>query len=202
MTGCRPCATRNADVEAITRLVELHLRFHTYKMGWTDSAVRRYVRDAGDLLDELNVLTRCDCTTRNEQKAALLARRMDELEARIDELAAEEELKAIRPELDGNQVMARLGLRPGPAVGQAMAFLLELRLEEGVLGEDEAGRRLDAWWAHAPARPDRARVGRTDPAGRAWTALTPPLDAELLGPHHERGRARGRRAGRPGGARP
>jgi len=137
----------NADVEAITRLVELHLRFHTYRMGWTDSAVRRYVRDAGDLLVDLNVLTRCDCTMRNERKAALLARRMDELEARIGELAAEEELKAIRPELDGNQVMQRLGLRPGPAVGQAMTFLLELRLDEGPLGEDEVGRRLDAWWA-------------------------------------------------------
>jgi poly(A) polymerase len=137
----------NADVEAITRLVELHLRFHTYRMGWTDSAVRRYVRDAGDLLVDLNVLTRCDCTTRNERKAALLARRMDELEARIGELAVEEELKAIRPELDGNQVMERLGLRPGPAVGQALAFLLELRLDEGLLGEDEVGRRLHAWWA-------------------------------------------------------
>jgi poly(A) polymerase len=137
----------NADVEAITRLVELHLRFHTYRMGWTDSAVRRYVRDAGELLPDLNVLTRCDCTTRNERRAALLARRMDELEARIAELAAEEELKAIRPELDGNQVMERLGLRPGPAVGRAMAFLLELRLEEGLLGEEEVGRRLDDWWA-------------------------------------------------------
>ncbi len=137
----------NADVEAITRLVELHLRFHTYKMGWTDAAVRRYVRDAGDLLGELNVLTRCDCTTRNERKAAMLAARMDELEARIDELAVQEELKAIRPELDGNQVMARLGLAPGPLVGEAVAYLLELRLEEGVLGEEEAGRRLDAWWA-------------------------------------------------------
>jgi poly(A) polymerase len=136
-----------ADVEAITRLVELHLRFHTYRMGWTDSAVRRYVRDAGDLLVDLNVLTRCDCTTRNERKAELLARRMDELEARIGELAAAEELKAIRPELDGNQVMERLGLRPGPAVGRALTFLLELRLDEGLLGEDEVGRRLDAWWA-------------------------------------------------------
>jgi poly(A) polymerase len=136
-----------ADVERVSRLVELHLRFHTYRMGWTDSAVRRYVRDAGDLLEELNVLTRCDCTTRNAQKAAELSQRMDELEARIGELAAQEELNAIRPELDGNQVMARLGLTPGPAVGEALSFLLELRLDEGVLGEDEAGRRLDAWWA-------------------------------------------------------
>jgi poly(A) polymerase len=104
------------------------------------------VRDAGDLLDELNVLTRCDCTTRNERKAAMLGARMDELEARIDELAVQEELEAIRPELDGNQVMARLGLSPGPLVGEAVSYLLELRLEEGVLGEEEAGRRLDAWW--------------------------------------------------------
>ena len=137
----------NADTEAITTLVELHLRFHTYQMGWTDSAVRRYVRDAGDLLAELNVLTRCDCTTRNERKAKLLAARMDELEARIVELAEEEELKSIRAELDGNQVMARLGLPPGPEVGQAMSYLLELRLDEGLLGEEEVGRRLDAWWA-------------------------------------------------------
>jgi poly(A) polymerase len=135
------------DVERVSRLVELHLRFHTYRMGWTDSAVRRYVRDAGDLLEELNVLTRCDCTTRNAQKAAELARRMDDLEARIGELAAQEELKAIRPELDGNQVMARLGLTPGPAVGEALAFLLELRLDEGLLGEHEVERRLDSWWA-------------------------------------------------------
>ena len=91
----------NDDVEAVTELVELHLRFHTYSMGWTDSAVRRYVRDAGPLLHELNVLTRCDCTTRNERKALQLSRRMDELEARIAELAAKEELASIRPELDG-----------------------------------------------------------------------------------------------------
>jgi poly(A) polymerase len=135
------------DVEKISHLVELHLRFHTYRMGWTDSAVRRYVRDAGDLLDELNVLTRCDCTTRNEKKAAALSKRMDDLEARIAELNIAEELSAIRPELDGHAVMDRLGIPPGPAVGAAMAFLLELRLEEGVLGEDEVGRRLDEWWS-------------------------------------------------------
>jgi poly(A) polymerase len=120
-------------------------------MGWTDSAVRRYVRDAGDLLAELNVLTRCDCTTRNERRANEIWKRMDELEARIVELAAEEELKALRPELDGNQVIAQLGLQPGPTVGAAMAFLLELRLEEGLLGDDEVRRRLDAWWQeHRP----------------------------------------------------
>ncbi len=136
----------NDDVEAVTRLVELHLRFHTYRMGWTDSAVRRYVRDAGDLLDRLNQLTRADCTTRNAAKARALARRMDELEARIAELRQREQLAAIRPDLDGNAVMARLGLRPGPDVGRALDYLLELRLEEGPLGEEEAGRRLDAWW--------------------------------------------------------
>jgi poly(A) polymerase len=135
------------DIEQISRLVELHLRFHTYRMGWTDSAVRRYVRDAGDLLDELNVLTRCDCTTRNEKKAVALSKRMDDLEARIVELNAAEELKSIRPELDGHAVMQRLGVPPGPLVGEAMAFLLELRLEEGLLGEEEVGRRLDDWWA-------------------------------------------------------
>jgi len=135
------------EVEAVTRLVELHLRFHTYKMGWTDSAVRRYVRDAGDLLDELNELTRCDCTTRNERKAQALERRMDALEARITELRAQEELDRIRPDLDGNQVMTHLGLRPGPEIGQALGMLLEARLEEGPLGEEEAYRRLDAWWA-------------------------------------------------------
>jgi poly(A) polymerase len=135
------------DVETVSRLVELHLRFHTYRMGWTDSAVRRYVRDAGRLLERLNELTRCDCTTRNAAKARALARRMDELEQRIAELRQQEELKAIRPDLDGNQVMARLGVRPGPVVGEALAFLLELRLDEGPLGEEEAGRRLVEWWA-------------------------------------------------------
>jgi poly(A) polymerase len=140
------------DTEVVTRLVELHLRFHTYRMGWTDSAVRRYVRDAGPLLDRLNELTRCDCTTRNPAKAKALARRMDELEARIGELREEEELRAIRPDLDGNAVMARLGLRPGPEVGKALAYLLELRLDEGPLGPEEAGRRLDAWWAEEQGR--------------------------------------------------
>jgi poly(A) polymerase len=134
------------DVEAITELVALHLRFHTYQMGWTDAAVRRYVRDAGPLLNELNVLTRCDCTTRNARKAAELSRRMDELEDRIADLAAREELAAIRPELDGNAVMTHLGVAPGPVIGKALQFLLDIRLDEGLIGEDEARRRLDAWW--------------------------------------------------------
>jgi poly(A) polymerase len=137
----------NDDVEAVSKLVYLHLRFHTYGMGWTDSAVRRFVRDAGPLLSELIELTRCDCTTRNARKAKMLSDRMDQLEARIAELGAEEELKAIRPDLDGDQVMAHLGIGPGREVGQALAALLEMRLDEGPLGEEEAYRRLDAWWA-------------------------------------------------------
>jgi poly(A) polymerase len=137
----------NDDTAAVTELVALHLRFHTYQMGWTDAAVRRYVRDAGPLLGELNALTRADCTTRNERKAAALARRMDELEERVAELAAKEELAALRPELDGSVVMAELGVAPGPVVGRALAFLMEIRLEEGLLGDDEIRRRLHAWWA-------------------------------------------------------
>jgi poly(A) polymerase len=136
-----------ADTDTVVRLVELHLRFHTYRLGWTDRAVRRYVRDAGPLLDMLNELTRCDCTTRNASKARALARRMDELEARIVELRAQEELDALRPDLTGNQVMELLGIGPGPEVGRALAFLMELRLDEGPLGEEEAARRLRAWWA-------------------------------------------------------
>ncbi|MBI4884999.1 MAG: CCA tRNA nucleotidyltransferase [Actinobacteria bacterium] len=142
----------NDDVQAITELVALHLRFHTYAMGWTDSAVRRYVRDAGPLLRELNVLTRCDCTTRNENKALMLSRRMDDLEARIAELAEKEELAAIRPEIDGSQVMELLGVPPGKVVGKALAFLLEIRLEEGMIGEVEIRRRLNDWWLEQQGR--------------------------------------------------
>ncbi len=135
------------DVAAVRRLVELHLRFHGYSDEWTDSAVRRYARDAGPLLERLNALTRADCTTRNRAKARMLAQRMDALEARIDELREKEALGALRPELDGRQVMDHLGLEPGPVVGEALRFLLELRIEEGPLGEEEAYRRLDGWWA-------------------------------------------------------
>jgi poly(A) polymerase len=137
----------NDDVDVLTHLVYLHLRFHNNRMGWTDSAVRRFVRDAGDHLDELIELTRCDCTTRNKRKAQQLARRMDELEERIAVLQDQEELAAIRPDLDGKQVMAILGLQPGPEIGQALAYLLELRLDEGPLGEAEAEARLRGWWA-------------------------------------------------------
>lgn len=135
------------DVDQVGRLVELHLRFHTYQMGWNNSAVRRYVRDAGPLLDRLNELTRCDCTTRNATKAKALSRRMDELEERIAELRQHEELAAIRPDLDGTEVMSRLGIHPSRAVGDALDFLLELRLEVGPLSKEEAGRRLDDWWS-------------------------------------------------------
>jgi len=136
------------DIAAVRRLVELHLRFHGYgDEAWTDAAVRRYARDAGPLLDRLNELTRCDCTTRNQARAAALAARMDDLERRIADLQTREELDAVRPDLDGNQIMARLGVSPGRAVGQAREFLLELRLEEGPLGEEEAGRRLEEWWS-------------------------------------------------------
>jgi len=149
MTRDRMKALRysNEMVADVTQLVALHLRFHTYRMGWTDSAVRRFVRDAGHLLDELVELTRCDCTTRNQRKAEALSRRMDELEARIAELAAQEELAALRPDLDGQRVMAHLGIAPGPLVGRALQHLLDLRIEEGPLGEEEALRRLDAWYA-------------------------------------------------------
>ncbi len=149
MTRARMQALRypNDDVDEVTELVNLHLRFHTYRLGWSDRAVRRYVRDAGPLLYRLNELTRCDCTTRNANKAKALGRRMDELEARIVELRQQEELDAIRPDLDGAQVMDELGLEPGPDVGRALAFLLELRLEEGPLGEDEARKRLAQWWS-------------------------------------------------------
>ena len=137
----------NDDIEAVSELVAKSGRFHTYQMGWSDSAVRRYVRDAGPYLSELNVLTRCDCTTRNEKKARVLSRRMDEMEERIADLASREELASLRPELDGATVMELLALEPGPAVGAALEFLMDLRLEEGLLGTDEVTARLHSWWA-------------------------------------------------------
>ena len=133
-------------VADVAKLVELHLRFHGYGDGeWTDSAVRRYVRDAGHLLTRLHALTRADCTTRNARKAARLAATYDALEARIAVLREQEELDKIRPELDGEQIMRILGLRPGPLVGKAWNFLLELRLSEGVIGAERATAELLAW---------------------------------------------------------
>ena len=134
-------------VTDVSQLVYLHLRFHTFKMGWTDSAVRRFVRDAGDQLDELIELTRCDCTTRNKRRARELADRMDVLEARIAALNEAEELAAIRPDLDGRAVMEHLGIPGGREVGEALAHLLELRLEGGPMDTEEAYAALDEWWA-------------------------------------------------------
>ncbi len=135
-------------VKEVSKLVELHLRFHGYgDQGWTDSAVRRYVRDAGDQLERLHILTRSDCTTRNRRKAERLEFAYDDLEARIANLTAKEELAAIRPDLDGQQIMATLGIKPGPEVGKAYKFLLNLRLDEGPHTPDEAKNALLAWWA-------------------------------------------------------
>jgi poly(A) polymerase len=135
-----------AFVDDVARLVELHLRFHGYGKGeWTDSAVRRYVTDAGPLLDRLHVLVRSDCTTRNRRKAAALARTYDDLEERIATLLAEEDLKKVRPDLNGDEIMALLGVPPGPVVGQAWRYLKELRLEEGPLDHDDAVARLLTW---------------------------------------------------------
>ena len=152
IVGARMAETRlralrysNDLVHTVRELIALHHRFHTYRQGWSDAAVRRYVRDAGPLLERLNDLVRADCTTRNPVKARRLAARMDELEARIEVLSAEEELAKIRPDLDGVQVMAYLGVPPGPVIGEALDFLLEMRLEQGPLGPDAAYAQLDEW---------------------------------------------------------
>ena len=138
----------NDVTDAVAKLVELHLRFHGYGEGeWTDSAVRRYVRDAGDELDRLHVLTRADCTTRNRRKAERLRRTYDDLEERISRLGEEEQLAAIRPDLDGNQIMEILGIGAGPEVGAAYRFLLELRLEHGPQTPEQAAAALLDWWS-------------------------------------------------------
>ena len=137
----------NDTINAVARLIELHLRFFGYTEGaWTDSAVRRYVRDAGDQLERLHILTRADVTTRNRRKADRLGFAYDDLEQRIAALAEQEELGAVRPDLDGEQIMAVLGVKPGREVGEAYRYLLEQRLDDGPLGEDEATRRLVSWW--------------------------------------------------------
>ncbi|MEV1128623.1 CCA tRNA nucleotidyltransferase [Agromyces sp. NPDC049794] len=144
----------NDTIAAVSRLIELHLRFFGYTDGaWSDSAVRRYVRDAGDQLERLHILTRADVTTRNRRKADRLAFAYDDLEERIAVLAEEEELAAVRPELDGQQIMALLDLKPGPIVGEAYRFLLEVRLDEGPIGPDAAAERLRAWWARRADAP-------------------------------------------------
>ena len=135
-------------IKDVARLVELHLRFHGYADArWSDSAVRRYVTDAGPLLERLHRLTRADVTTGNKRKAQMLSAAYDDLEERIAELAKQEELAAIRPDLDGQQIMAELGIEPGPVVGQAYRFLMDLRMEKGPMGEDLARQALHSWWA-------------------------------------------------------
>jgi poly(A) polymerase len=141
----------NDTIKAVARLVELHMRFYGYgDAGWSDSAVRRYVTDAGPLLERLHRLTRSDVTTRNQRKADRLAFAYDDLERRIAELAEQEELASIRPDLDGQQIMAILGVGPGPLVGRAYRFLLEERMEHGPASEEEARERLLEWWAQQP----------------------------------------------------
>jgi len=138
----------NETIEAVSRLIELHLRFFGYAEGaWTDSAVRRYVRDAGPLLERLHVLTRADVTTRNVRKADRLSFAYDDLEHRIGAIAEAEGLAAVRPDLDGDQIMRILGIGPGREVGEAYRYLLEVRLDEGPLAPEEAEARLTAWWA-------------------------------------------------------
>jgi poly(A) polymerase len=134
-------------VDDVSQLVYLHLRFHGYGDGkWTDSAVRRYVTDAGPLLDKLHKLVRADCTTRNKRRAARLQANYDSLEQRIAELAAQEDLQRVRPDLDGNEIMKLLGIPAGPEVGQAWRHLKELRLDRGPLDHDEAVAELQKWW--------------------------------------------------------
>ncbi len=132
-------------IDHVCTLIELHLRFHGYGEGWTDSAVRRYVRDAGPLLDQLNQLTRADVTTRNPERAMWFQGLQDDLEERIARLAEEENLQALRPELDGNEIMAHLGISPGPLVGEAWNYLMEVRIDRGPIKKDEAKRLLDEW---------------------------------------------------------
>jgi poly(A) polymerase len=132
-------------IDDVSELVFLHMRPHTYKMGWSDSAVRRYVRDAGPLLDDLNQLVRCDVTTRNKRRAAAISRRIDDLEDRIAELREQEELDRLRPPIDGNDVMKYLGLEPSRTIGEIMDMLLERRIEDGPYSEEEAYRMLDEW---------------------------------------------------------
>jgi poly(A) polymerase len=136
----------NHVIEDVRKLVEMHLRFHGYGEGWSDSAVRRYVRDAGSLLDPLNQLTRADVTTGNRFRAKQFQALQDDLEERIARLAEQENLQALRPPLDGNEVMEHLGVPPGPVVGEALDYLMEQRMERGPIDEDEAYRLLDEWW--------------------------------------------------------
>lgn len=135
----------NEVVEDVSQLVYLHLRPHTLKLGWTDSAVRRYVRDAGHLLEPLNELVRCDVTTANKRREREIQSRIDELEERIAVLSAKEELAKLRAPIDGNEVMGYLGMEPGPAVGEIMGILLEKRIDDGPYPPSEAYRIAREW---------------------------------------------------------
>ena len=149
----------NDTIKNVARLVELHMRFYGYgEAGWTDSAVRRYVTDAGPLLQRLHRLTRSDVTTRNRRKAERLAFAYDDLEQRIEEILAKEELESLRPDLDGQAIMAILGIRPGPVVGRAYKHLLELRLDNGPMGPEAAEAELRAWWAGQPEAREAAET--------------------------------------------
>jgi poly(A) polymerase len=177
VVGARMAAKRLRDlryptavIDDVTTLVALHLRFHTYRLGWTDAAVRRYVRDAGPLLDDLNALVRADCTTRDRKKARELQDRMDALEARIADLAEREELSKIRPPLDGFDVMAFFDIAPSRAVGEAIAFLTELRMERGPIGRKEAFGELERWGAARALLPVRAPDEATEIAAAARAA--------------------------------
>ncbi len=163
MTRARMRALRfdKETIRDVSDLVRMHLRFHTYKQGWTDAAVRRYVRDAGHLYGRLNALTRADVTTGNARRARAIQRRVDELEARVDELAEQEELDAMRPPVDGNTIMRHLGLRPGPLVGEAWQHLLDLRMDHGPMPEEAALTALDDWWAARQAAGAAAEGSRS-----------------------------------------
>jgi poly(A) polymerase len=156
----------NDTIKAVARLVELHMRFYGYgEAGWSDSAVRRYVTDAGPLLERLHLLTRSDVTTRNQRKAERLAFAYDDLEARIAALREQESLDSVRPDLDGAQIMAILGLKPGPVVGRAYKFLLDERMENGPLTPDDAKSRLLSWWAEQPESQPPVTEAAMPPAG-------------------------------------
>jgi poly(A) polymerase len=162
-------------IKDVSELVRMHLRFHTYKQGWTDAAVRRYVSDAGHLYDRLNALTRADVTTGNARRAAQIQRRVDELEERVEHLREQEELDAMRPAVDGNNIRRHLGVPPGPVVGEAWQHLLSLRMDRGPMDADEALAALDAWWE------DKQKAAPDAPAPDAPAPDAPHEDAADTG---------------------
>ncbi|MGA8047879.1 MAG: CCA tRNA nucleotidyltransferase [Dermatophilaceae bacterium] len=182
MTRARMRALRfdKETTRSVARLVELHLRFHGYGGGqWTDSAVRRYVTDAGPLLSRLHRLTRADCTTRNARKAQRLARTYDDLERRIAVLLEHEELKAVRPELDGNEIADVLGIRPGPVLGRAYKYLLAVRLDEGPIGPAAARERLLGWWAEQPESTEQTESTRSEHRGTRQPTTAEPMSERV-----------------------